>query len=135
MAPVLESGGVGRVDERPVVKPRHVRTVSGRRRFPGAHRDQFRQGVDPAAPDGRGDLQIAADPEDEADLVFFQPVPQLRVRAVDLVAGDPAQPAAGQPEAADHVEGQHGLRREPGPAWYTGCYTPFPVVRPGLWKV
>ncbi len=133
--PAGEAGGVGGLDQRPVVEPWPFRAVSTGIRLPRRVRHHGSEGVDPESALRRGDLGIRSDGQNIANLVILEPGPELRGAAVDLVAGDPAQLGMGLVEPADHDQRQLRLRRECDVVRDARLPTPFPVVRPLLRQI
>ena len=104
------AAGVGQVDDGPVVEAVALRAASCRQLLPGPLRHLRGQGVGAELPAAGGDFGRAGHRQDVADAAFLQRGPQLRVAAVDLVAGDPADAVSGVQEPFDH-------RARPAPAW------------------
>lgn len=110
--PVTAWPGLGQVDDGPIVEAVPLGAGSGRQLLPGPPGHLRGQGVGAELPGTGGDFGRAGDGEHVADLAFFKRGPQLRVAAVDLVAGGPAHAVPGVKEPADHAGGQFRLGRE-----------------------
>lgn len=78
-----------------------------------------------------GDLVVAGDGEDVAELPLLQRGAQVRVGAVDLVAGHPGGADSGVQGAADHAGGECGFRGEADAIGYPGGPAAGRVLGPG----
>src|SRR5919109_2844232 len=126
---------VGDFGQGPVVEAVSLGSDTGGELLPGPFRQPLDQGVGPEFACAGGDLVVAGDSENVAELSLLQCGPQVRVASVDLVSCHPGRRDAGVYCTADHAGGECGFRGEVDAVGYPGGSAAGFVFRPGAREV